>query len=485
MRNHYLLATLPFLGGGLQACQAAPRQDVRPNIVIVIGDDCSYSDLGCYGSPVSITPRIDSFAKEGMLFTRCSQTAPMSSPTRHTLYTGLYPIRSGAYPNHTFVYDDVKSFVQYFGEAGYRTALYGKQHVWPQSVFSYDYLGEYKSAQGMDFEVLDRFMKEMADKPFFLVVASHESHSPWNCGDPSQWSPETVELPPFFVDTPETRQQYVNYLAEVNVLDSQLGAVNDLVKKNGLEENTLIIFLSEQGNSFTHAKWTCYNQGLHSGMIVKYPPMVKAGSRSDALVEYVDVLPTLMDIAGVKYSQEDLDGRSFVKVLKGRTDEHKKYTYGLQTSRGIHGGPEYYGIRSISDGRYRYVWNFTPEARFKCANLNSDWWRSWVEKAKTDEFARKQVDAYVSRPAEELYDIVSDPYEQENRIDDPALQEIRKELRAQLLQWMKSQGDKGQETEMNALDRMRDGGGSKAKLLGKSPAGNAKGAKAQKRKNNQ
>ena len=129
----------------------------------------------------------------------------------------------------------------------------------------------------MDLSNVDMFIKECKKEstPFFLVVGSHESHYPWTCGDTSQWNKDNIQLPPFFVDTPETREAFVKYLAEINVLDSQVGAVDSLLKDNQISDNTIFVFLSEQGNSFTHAKWTCYNQGLHSAMIIRYPLLVK------------------------------------------------------------------------------------------------------------------------------------------------------------------------------------------------------------------
>lgn len=436
-------------GVGAQAAQ-------RPNILLIISDDTSYIDYGCYGSPDSKTPNIDRLAYEGMQFMHCYQAVPMSSPTRHCLYTGLYPVHSGAYPNHTYVPEDTRSFVQYFREADYRTALYAKTHVSPPEVFSYEYLGEYKGGE-MDYDKIDAFMKSAKgeEKPFFLVVASHEAHSPWTLGDASQWDPAKIHLRDMYADTPETRDAFVHYLAEINVLDKQVGNVLRVLNENQLDDDTIVIFLSEQGNSFPFAKWTCYNQGLHSGCLVRWPGVIEAGSRSEAMIEYVDVLPTLLDMAGVKYDTKTFDGRSFSKVLKGKTTEHKKYAFGEQTSRGIHNGPEYYGSRSVNTKRYRYIRNFTPEATFRNMVVKTDWWKSWLKSAEEgNEHAAELSYSYLRRPAEELYDIQNDPYERNNLIDDPAYTSIKKKLIRELDRWMERMGDEGQATEMRALDHM-------------------------------
>jgi arylsulfatase A-like enzyme len=122
---------------------------------------------------------------------------------------------------------------------------------------------------------------------------------------------------------------------------------------------------SKQGNSFPFAKWTCYNQGLHSGMIISYPKVVKPNSVSNALVEYVDIIPTLLDMARIKVEPGRLDGKSFYHVLQQKTDEHKKNTFGIQTTRGIISGSDYYGIRSAATKQHRYIRNLTPDAIFK------------------------------------------------------------------------------------------------------------------------
>ena len=292
-------------------------------------------------------------------------------------------------------------------------------------------------------------------KPFFLYVGSTEPHDPWNKGDQSLWNPDDLTLPCNLVDTPATRKQFRNYLAEINELDNQVGAVDALLHKYGLDENTIFIFTSEQGYSFPFGKWTCYDEGLHTGFVIRWPGTVKPGRVTDAMCEYVDVTPTLVDIAGGKIP-EGLDGRSFLPVIKGETDSFKNEVYGIQTSRGLFFGPEYYAIRSIRNERYAYIMNLTPEATFKCMSTNpkKGWWMSWKEKAATDEFARRQVERYQKRPAEELYDIVNDPFQTRNLADDPQYAGEKARMRAKLLQWMESQGDKGQQTEMEALEHM-------------------------------
>lgn len=450
--------SLALLSGGIaQAAKPATgTTPKKPNIVLVITDDCRFLDLGCYGSPDAITPNIDRLAAEGVRFTRFFQATAMSSATRHCLLTGLYPVRSGAYPNHTRLNDGVGTLPQYLKQAGYRVALEGKRHIAPIEAFPFEYLSN-EQQRTVYPELIEPFLADVArsGEPFFLYVGSTEPHDPWNKGDQSLWNPNDLTLPCNLVDTPATRKQFRNYLAEINELDNQVGAVDALLHKYGLDENTIFIFTSEQGYSFPFGKWTCYDEGLHTGFVIRWPGTVKPGRVTDAMCEYVDVTPTLVDIAGGKIP-EGLDGRSFLPVIKGETDSFKNEVYGIQTSRGIFFGPEYYAIRSIRNERYAYIMNLTPEAAFKCMSTNpkKGWWMSWKEKAATDEFARRQVERYQKRPAEELYDIVNDPFQTRNLADDPQYAGEKARMRAELLQWMESQGDKGQQTEMEALEHM-------------------------------
>ena len=451
-----LSLTLSFLAGSV-AAQAAGANDgaARPNVVLILADDVCYNDLELYGSKNTATPNLNRLASQGITFNHCYQQAPISSPTRHALYTGLYPVHSGAIPNHTFVYDDVKSFVQYFGASGYRTALYGKEHIAPKKVFAYDYLGDYQKGE-MKFDVIEEMIAQESDKPLFLVVASHEAHGPYNCGNPEKWDPAAIDLPLYHVDTPALREQYCKYLAEIEVLDDQVGRISAMIERSGKADNTIFLFLSEQGNSFPFAKWTCYGQGLHSGMVVRYPGVIEAGSTTDALVEYIDVLPTLLDMTNVEHDIEALDGRSFADVLTGEAAEHKERVYGLLSSTGVNAGPQYYGVRTVANKQYRFILNLNNEVEYFNPAMSGASWKETLAKANGgDEFAQQYVQRYTQRPVYELYDVVNDPYEMHNLAYDEKYSGIVAEMKSRLEAWMSSQGDKGAATEAYAATRLQ------------------------------
>lgn len=341
----------------------------RPNIVLVISDDTRMLDFGCYGSPDAVTPNIDRLAAEGLRFTRFFQATAMSSPTRHCLLTGLYPVRSGAYPNHTYIDDGIATLPRYLKECGYRVAMQGKRHIAPMSAFPFEELA--KPNADVNPARIEPFLREVAEsgEPFFLYVASHDA-------------------------------------------------------------------------------------GLQTAFIVRWKGVTQPGTTTDALCEYVDVTPTLVEIASGAVPK-GLDGKSFRKVIEGRKSRHKQYVFGIQTSRGILNGPDHYGIRSVRDERYLYIRNLTPEATFQCVITKQEYFKEWQRRgASGDAFARERAGLYQKRPAEELYDIVKDPCQMHDLAADPACAKVMARMRPKLDAWMKSQGDLGAQTELDATQHL-------------------------------
>jgi len=218
---------------------------------------------------------------------------------------------------------------------------------------------------------------------------------------------------------------------------------------------------TEQGNSMPFAKWTLYDAGLQTALIARWPGMVEPGAETDAMVEYVDMLPTFVEAAGGT-PDATLDGRSFLPVLRGEASSHKAFVYGIQTTRGTNDAPPFFGIRSVRSDRYKLIVNFTPEVTLTNACTTSPEFRSWVAKAKAgDADAADKVRRYQHRPAVELYDLQEDPFEWENLVDDPAHAATVAALRAKLEAWMTSQGDLGQATELAAHERQLRGKGKR------------------------
>ena len=436
----------------------------RPNLVFMIADDCTYLDMEIYGGQAK-TPNLNKLAREGMQFSRCFQAAPMCSPTRHNIYTGIYPVKSGAWPNHTCVYPGTKSIVHYLRNVGYRVALSGKTHIAPRESFPFEYSGEFRTADPAKpnpYPTIEKLIVESkaSGSPFCLFACSSEPHTPYTQGNPAAYPPESLELPPSLVDTDQTRNEYSKYLAEITYFDAQCGSLLKLLDRHDVASNTLVMVVSEQGSGFPFAKWTCFELGLTSAMIVRWPGKIRPGSKTAALVEYCDVTPTFLDAAGVK-TPETMDGKSFLPVLLGRQTEHKTYTFGIHTTRGIGNGSETFGIRSCGTKTHRYIRNLHPDVKFtnvvtRPGGDQADFWTSWLAKAESgDAHAGAMTKKYQHRAAEELYDVLADPHCLNNLIEDPDLAELKAKLSQELDAWMKSQGDQGAETEAMAHTRKK------------------------------
>ena len=431
-----LLASVTFL---LLCCgfvHAAP-----PNILLIISDDHSWHDAGCYGNAVIRTPNIDALAAGGMRFTQAFTGTAMCTPSRSMLFTGMYPLRNGAYPNHSDVRESVVTLPTYFRGLGYRVGLAGKVHVGPRERFPFDY---------MKRDAAGRFMAEGGDEPFFLVFATDDPHVPWT-NDP-KYDPAKVIVPPYLVDTPQTRHELARYYTDVTEMDAEVGRVLAALRQSGREQNTIVIYAGDHGAQFPFAKWTLYDAGIRVPFIIRWPGVVKAGT-TDAMVHFIDVLPTLLEIAGGNAAHE-IEGRSFAHVLRGeagrRGVEHRRVVYGIHTTRGIIDGSESYPIRSVRTRDFKYIANLNHEEAFHNILIHSggSGWPSWVERAASDAFAAQRVQMYQQRPPEELYDLRTDPYEMNNLADDPAYKHVREQFSQQLQKWMATQNDQGIETEM-------------------------------------
>ena len=427
--------------------QEAPS---RPNVLIILADDLTYSDLPLYGGENVETPRIDRLAGQGMVFERAYQSMAMCTPTRSELYTGQYPTSNGAAWNHAPVRPGTESIVHYLRDLGYRVGIAGKVHVRPRRAFPFERVPgvEHRAvAETASFDPagLRAFMERSEGEPFALVVGLTSPHMPWTVGNPDQFDPGQLELPPYLVDTPETREAMARYLAEVEVLDQHVGATLDALRRTGEEEETLVLFTSEQGAQWPGAKWTNWEPGVRTALVVRWPGRVPAGRRTGALVHYTDVLPTLLAAAGGAPEKKDFDGSSFLSVLEGRADEHRDYAFSMHNN--VPEGPPY-PIRSVTDGEFRYIRNLTPEAVFMEKHVfgrpgRNGYWGSWMFAAADSEYANALVQRYMHRPAEELYHTAEDPYQLDNLANGLKYEEVEQRLRQALNRWRRSEDDPG------------------------------------------
>ena len=450
------------------AIGAGAAESERPNIMLLIGDDMAWEDCEPYGSKQVRTPNMTRLAREGMCFDAMFTSTAMCAPTRQQLYTGMYPIRNGAYPNHSKVYDGVKSLPHYLNALGYRIGLIGKRHFGPPESFPFEAVGRKGNKKGAsDTASIAEFVNRDKKQPYCLIVASKEPHTPWNNGDAANYKADKLTVPSYLVDCPQTRESLTQYYAEITFLDGQLGACIKIVDESGRKDSTIVIFTSEQGSSFPFGgKWSCYETGLKTAFIVRWPARIKAGTRNKAMTQYVDVVPTLIEAAegnpeSIKTGRQDahgktgFDGRSFLNVLLSKTDRHRDYVYGAHTTRGIINGSACYPIRSVRSERYKYIRNLNHKTVFYnvISTRPDNLLQSWKEIGKNNPAVAARTRFYQHRPAEELYDLENDPYELKNLADDPAYTKIKAQLKRELELWMAQQTDQGNTTELKAIER--------------------------------
>lgn len=432
-------------------------QKARPNIVFYLSDDLGVDFVGCYGNHAIHTPHIDSVARQGMKFTRMFAASPTCSPSRASIYSGLYPSRNGLMGNHTNSRADLKSLPHYLGELGYRVVLANKSDVRPPSSYPFEILKatlprnpnfprRYR-AEGLDARAVDAFLashaKEHPDQPLCLVLGDNNPHVLWEKN--KTYNPARLPIPPFMVDTSKTRTALANYYQDITTLDNRVGEVLASLKRYGFEDNTLFIFTTDQGPEWPHCKWTVYDTGLRVPFLARWPGHIKPGTTTHAMASFVDILPTFQELAGGK-PIPDLDGRSFVKVLLKDEKHFRDYIYASHTGDGTMNMCPQRGIR---DERYKLVLNLHPERKWTThftkvtgiPDSHADVYSTWTEKAKVDPMVAQLVNIIEQHPRWELYDTKSDPYELTNLLGLGAQNKRFKKMRTQLLDWMKAQGD--------------------------------------------
>jgi uncharacterized sulfatase len=432
----------------------------KPNIVFILADDMSRDTWGVYGSVDCKTPNIDRLAGEGLRFDRVYCSVAMCAPYRQELYSGRSPWRTGTLPNHSKSKPDTKSIPHYLKPLGYRVALVGKSHVGPAACYPFEYLasgGNKSKDRNLEFlkaaqDFMDSSAKE--EKPFCLFIASNDSHAPFTTGDRSAYDADTLTIPPYWLDTPELRQELVKYYAEISNFDTLVGQMRDALEARGLWDNTIFMVCSEQGTQFPFAKWTCYDNGLHSGLVAHWSGVVPPGSVAEELISIADIAPTLVEAAGGTVKPGDCDGRSFLPMLKGKKQVLRPYVYGAFSNCNIIGSRErVYPIRVIRDKSFTLIYNpnfekqtsnTTLDSALAMLNDGSDnvsskgaTTASWVSSYPGNELVRKLH----HRPEYELYHLEKDPYELRNEINNPEYRDVAEELKKQLHARLAALGD--------------------------------------------
>lgn len=444
MLRKFLFYVLTFSGLSLLA--------TPPNFVLIIADDVSQQDIGAFGSPVAGTPNIDSIASRGMRFDNAILTASSCSPSRASIATGRYPHNNGAASElHRPISPHIVWFPQVLKDAGYYTALSGKAHIG----------GEPVKKGGRYFKAFDKIddgrrnnpnpesgagnwvaaiRGRPKDKPFFLWLASYDAHRGWDDNWRKEFgekiSPSEVKLPPALVDTPETRSDFASYCNETRRLDYYVGEVLRELSAQNVLDNTVIIFLADNGRPFPRAKTRLIDDGMRTPLVI-CGPGVKAQAISRSLVSSIDIAPTILEMAGLP-KPKSFQGVSFLPVLKNPKAEVRDSAFSE------HNWHDYQAFgRSIRKGNYLYIINEFPDKAWigPADSVNSpshqDLRKAMSEGARLNPV---QADVFLCpRPREELYDTSKgDELQVRNLVGDPDFSGVLNDMRKLMEDWRRS-----------------------------------------------
>lgn len=419
----------------------AAESQRKPDIVVYLADDLSAADLSLYGGTNIDTPEIDRLAAEGMTFDRAFVASPSCAVSRAALLTGLMPARNGAEENHSYPHADVLRLPKVLNELGYQTAAFGKvAHLRSAPDYHFDTYDLKQDIPELRKTVRDFLENRTDPRPLALFVGVSDPHVPWP--SESTVDPDAMSMPPQLLDTPRTRVQRSRYLQEVKDLDAYLGELRELADRH-MSKDKLILFSSDHGAQFPFGKWTLYDEGIRVPLIVSRAGHIKPGSRTDAMVSWIDVFPTLIEVGGGEVP-ENIDGQSFLSVLNGTKESHRDRIFTTHSGDLL---MNVYLSRSVRADRYKLIWNPHPEFAFTSyidlllRATSGDYFKEWTEAAKTDKHAAEVVANYYSRPEFELYDLQTDPHEQTNLASNPELAQVQQNLLSELKAWMKQQGD--------------------------------------------
>jgi N-sulfoglucosamine sulfohydrolase len=436
----------------LMLLAAVPLHAANRNVVLLVADDLGLQ-LGCYGDKAARTPHLDALAKKGVRFSHAFAAVSSCSPSRSTLYTGLHAHTNGQYGLAHAVHNfhtrpNVKSLPTYLRAAGYRTGIIGKTHVVPQSVYDWDAEVRASGRNGAQMaKQAATFLRDCGDRPFCLVLGYTDPHRAQkgfaNDGtypgiDKVTFSPKDIPVPDHLPDLPAVRADLADYYESVNRLDQGVGHLLKLLEATGRDKDTLVIFLSDNGIPFPGAKTTLYDAGIRLPLIVCSPGQSKRGVVNAAMVSWIDVLPTILDWAGVK-RPASLQGRSLLPILEEESPKGWDDVYGSHT---FHEVTMYYPIRAVRTRQYKYIRNLAHKLDYPFASdlYNSPTWQAMFHRGEKN-MGKRTVDQFLHRPAEELYDVANDPAEARNLAGDPKYAATLAELREKVRAWQKKTGD--------------------------------------------
>ena len=441
----------------------------QPNILFAIADDQSWLHTGAMGDRVVKTPAFDRVASSGVLFRQAFSTCPGCAPSRASILTGRPIWQLEEAGTHASLFPRKLSvFPALLGAAGYHVGLTAKgagpcnwkDAGWPHNPAgrSYDERKLADPPEGINridyaANFTDFLSRRKKGQPFCFWYGGTEPHRTYKKGSglASGKKLEDVVVPPFLPDTPEVRSDILDYYTEIEHFDRHLGRMLDSLVKQGELAHTLVVVAADNGMSFPRSKATLYEYGIHLPLAAAWPAQFKGGRTSDDVVSYVDLAPTFLEAAGLSAPKETV-GRSLLALLRsgksGRIDASRSK---ILAGRERHSHARFdnlgYPCRVIRSDRYHYIWNMKPDLWPAgdppvYADIDNGPTKELMLERREDPKVKPLFElAFGKRPAEELYDIRTDPGCLNNLAGDPARAAAKKKLRAELERDLTAQGD--------------------------------------------
>ena len=422
------------------------------NVLFLIADDWSRL-AACYGNTAVKTPRIDTFAQQGVVFDNAFCTSPSCAVSRACILTGQHSHTHGQYGHchglHGFsTHSHMSSTPRSLRQAGFATACIGKKHVEPQVVYPFEFEPKVNARSPADLADAARtFLNDNADRPFYLHVGFADPHraghgfandKEWRGVTEVPYKPEDVVVPNFLPDIPAVRADLADYYQAVSRFDHGVGQVLDILDESGRADETLVIITTDHAMPFPGAKASFYDSGHHCPFLLSAPNLEKRGIHHNALINWTNIRPTVHDWCGVSLP-EDLPERSLLPILADPEAAGWDETY---FSHCFHEVVDYNPYRVLRDRRYKFVRHIAHSVQ---TMLPTDLFRSvsWtaVREQKVDKMGERNTDRILVHQPEELYDIRTDPMESTNLIGDPALADVEAEMRDKLLVFRRATND--------------------------------------------
>jgi len=441
---------------GFAGTQAKPPRKL--NVLLITADDLNCNSVGAFGCKVpQITPNIDRLASQGMRFDFGHVTIAVCQPSRSVLLTGRYPHRSGGEGFHRITHLDTPTLWEQFARAGYRTGLMAKEsHCLPKATDKPDtIISGADLGIGRDPQLYYKHAREFiagtvkAGRPFFLMANSQDPHRPYSGSDqerkkwpgrklakPSRtYRPDEVIVPGFLPDLPDVRKEIAEYFSSVRRCDDTVGAILKALADCGQADNTLVMFLSDNGMALPFAKTNCYLHSTHTPWLVRWPGVASPGAiDTEHFISGIDYMPTVLQAAGLGLP-DGMDGRSFLPLLQGQTQTGRTvvFTQFHQTA-----ARKRFPMRCVQNKRFGYIFNPWSDGRrvFRNESQSGRSFQAMVKASADNADIAARVKLFQYRQVEELYDFEADPDARHNLVGDQNYKAQLDARRQELRDWM-------------------------------------------------